>query len=117
MADNRLELIRRFIDTKGARLGDDAKNLLCKVLADPSKYDGYTSKLFTRANSGRDFRDTWDSLTEWQYRINVFPKLVIYLRQRHSCDGFVQDKHWAWENACKIEDLKGIIRALKEMFD
>ena len=117
MADKRLELIRKSIDTKGTRLADDAKNLLCKVLENPSKYDGFMSKIFTRPNSGRDFRDTWNSLTEWQYRIITSPKFVIYRRQRHSCDGFVQDKYWDWENAGKIEDLKGIVKALKEMFD
>ena len=116
MADNRLELIRKFLDTKGTRLSNDAKNLLSKVLENPSKYDGFKSKLFTEHNSGRDFRDTWDSVRQWQYRIRFKPRFSIDQRQMHSCDGFVQNAHWDWENAFNITNPKDIVRILKEMF-
>lgn len=115
MASYQLELIRRYCDTKGVRLSDLEKDLLCKVLANPEKYNGFTSKLYTKSNSGRDYRDTWTSITKWQYRINIDTTISIDQRYYHCADGFEQDAHWNWGNAWTITDIRRIIQILKEI--
>ena len=115
MPDYQLQLIRQYCDTSGMRLSNVAKELLCKVLENPSRYDGFISELHTENASGRDYRDTWDSTTEWQYRININSELSIDKRYRHSCDGYTQDEHWAWPNAWHITDLRRIIEILTEI--
>ena len=113
--DYQLDLIRQYCDTTGIRLRDYEKDLLCLVLENPARYDGFESKVYTEENSGRDYRDTWDSLTEKQYRISIDPNLSIYERYRHSCDGYVQDAHWDWCNAWHITDTRRIIKILQEI--
>ena len=115
MADYQLNLIRQYCDTTGIRLSGSEKDLLCKVLEDPDRYDGFTSELYTENKHGRDYRDTWDSTSNWQYRINIDSELSIDKRYRHSCDGYDQDKHWDWDNAWHITETRMIIRVLQEI--
>lgn len=115
MPDNQLETIRRYCDTSGYRLNGYEKSILCSVIENPSRYNGFESRLFQESNSGRDYRDTWDSLTEWQYRILIDSRLRIKKRYRHSCDGYVQDDHWSWSSACEITDTREIIKILQEI--
>ena len=115
MANYQLDLIRQYCDTTGIRLSSNEKDLLCLVLENPERYDGFTSELYTENRSGRDYRDTWDSTTKWQYRINIGSTLTIDERYRHSCDGYVQDEHWDWSNAWHITDTRKIIKILQEI--
>ena len=115
MPDNQLKTIRRYCDTSGYRLNGYEKRVLCRLLEDPSRYNGFESKLYQERNSGRDYRDTWDALNEWQYRILIDSRLIIKKRERHSCDGYVQDGHWSWSNAWEITDTRKIIRILQEI--
>ncbi len=115
MPDNQLELIRCYCDTSGYRLNGYEKDLLCRVLESPGRYNGFESRLYQEENSGRDYRDTWNSLTEWQYRIFLDSCLRIKKRYRHSCDGDVQDEHWTWADAWEITDTREIIRILQEI--
>ena len=115
MPSYQLNLIRNYCDTTGIRLSSFEKDLLCKVLENPAKYDGFTSSLLTRTNSGKDYRGRWDSLTEWQYRIKINSTLIIEQRYRHSADGYVQDQYWNWENAWHITDTRKIIKILQEI--
>ena len=64
MPDNQLETIRRYCDTSGYRLNGYEKSILCNVIENPSRYNGFESRLYQESNSGRDYRDTWDSLTD-----------------------------------------------------
>ena len=112
---SQLDLIRQYCDTTGVRLSAFEKDLLCLVLDNPSRYDGFESSIHKETNSGRDYRDTWDSLSEWQYRINIGSVLSIDKRWRHSCDGYVQNAHWSWQTAEHITKLRYIIRILQEI--
>ena len=115
MKDNQLTLIRQYCDTTGIRLKGYEKDLLCKVLENPEKYNGFTSELYTKSDSGRDYRDKWTSTTKWQYRININSNLSVDYRYYHYCDGFEQDKHWEWDNAWHITETRRIIKILKEI--
>ena len=115
MFNNQLELIRQYCDTSGIHLHQSEKDLLCMVLENPNRYDGFTSELKTEEKSGRDYRDTWDSLTEWQYRSNIDSELSIDERYRHCCDGYNQEEHWDWDNAWHITELRRIIEILEEI--
>lgn len=115
MPSSQLELIREYCDTAGIRLSSYEKDILCKVLEDPMRYDGFESEVYEEENSGRDYRDTWDSITKTQYRINIDTSLSIDKRYYHACDGYVQDDHWDWSNAWHITDTRRIIEILQEM--
>ena len=43
MKSSQLDLIRQYCDTTGIRLSGSEKDLLCKVLENPYKYDGFVS--------------------------------------------------------------------------
>ena len=115
MSDYKLELIRSYCRTEGMRLNSFDKDLLYQVLSQPEMYDGFTSELYTENHSGRDYRDTWDSTTNWQYRISITSELCIYKRYRHSCDGYVQDENWDWGTAIYVTDTRRIIAILREI--
>lgn len=115
MPDKQLSLIRKYCDTTGRRLRSEDKKLLCMILEEPKKYNGFTSKLYTKSDSGRDYRDTWTSITQWQYRIVIDSVLRIEERYMHSCDGYDQDAHWTWENAFRITDVRKIANILREI--
>lgn len=115
MPNYQLTLIRQYCDTAGTRLSSHEKDLLCKILEDPERYNGFTSKLYTETDSGRDYRDTWTSVTNWQYRILIDPSLRIAHRYRHCCDGYNQEKYWAWKDAWIITDARKIVNILKEI--
>ena len=117
MPDRRLELIRQYCDTSGVRLNDADKDLLCLILEQPSKYDGFTSELRRDSHEGRDYRDTWRSLDEEQYRINIDSELSLDVRYRHCCDGYDQEEHWDWPNAWHITDIRTILEYLWKMED
>ena len=58
MADDRLALIRQYCDTSGVRLNDEEKDILCKILQDPSYYDGFETDVYEERDSGRTYNDT-----------------------------------------------------------
>ena len=115
MPNYQLTLIRQYCDTARIHLSRYEKDLLCKILENPEKYNGFTSELYTETDSGRDYRDTWTSETNKQYRILIDSTLRIAYRYRHCCDGYNQDQHWAWENAWIITDAREIVNILKEI--
>lgn len=115
MVYNQLELIRQYCDTTGIHLSNAEKDLLCLVLERPDEYNGFISEVHKDTGSGRDYRDTWNSVTEHQYRININSTLSIDHRYRHVCDGHVQDKYWDWGNAWHVTDTRDIITILKEI--
>lgn len=115
MPDYQLALIRNYCDTTGIRLNSYEKNLLCMILNNPAKFDGFKSELYVKHDSGRDYRDTWTSITKWQYRINIGRQLSIDKIHYHECDGYVQDKNWDWDNAWHITNTREIINILKEI--
>lgn len=115
MPNYQLDLIRQYCNTTGIRLSSYEKDLLCMVLENPTRYDGFTSRLFSEPNSGKDYRGEWDSLTEYQYRIHIGSTLTIDQRYRHSCDGYVQDQHWEWPNAWHITETRKILEVLKKI--
>jgi hypothetical protein len=89
---------------------------LCKVLENPARYNGFTTQVYTIPGSGKDYRGRWDSTTKKQYRINIDSTLSIDERYYHSCDGYVQDEHWDWDNACHITDTRRIIEVLRDIW-
>lgn len=99
MHDYQLNLIRQYCDTTGYHLSSDEKDLLCMVLENSARYDGFTSELYETRDEGKDFRGRWDSTTNWQYRINIDSTLSIDKPFKHECDGCIQDEHWDWYNA------------------
>ncbi len=117
MADDRLELIRQYCDTTGVRLNDEEKDILCKILEDPSYYDGYETDVYEERDSGRTYNDTWNSITRHQYRICIDDELSIYERYFHSADGYDQDAHWDWDNAWHITKIRDILEILFEIED
>jgi hypothetical protein len=116
MGDSKLDIIRKIIKTDGLRLKEDEKDTLFSIANDPSKYDGFVSKVFTRKDSGKDYRGPWDSESKYQYKIRTSPKLQIDKRFMHECDGVKQDKHWDWDNPWQITDVREIIKILREIF-
>ena len=116
MPNDQLNLIRQYCDTTGIRLSSYEKDLLCRVLENPEKYDGFTSQLYTDSNSGKDYRGRWESTTQWQYRIHINSRLTIDKRYRHSSDdGYVDERFWSWSNPGHITRTRDIIRILQEM--
>ena len=115
MSSYQLSLIRQYCDTMGIRLSGSEKDLLCKVLENPAKYNGFTSELYTQHDSGKDYRGRWDSTSNWQYRINIASILSIDKRWRHEADGHVQDGCWDWRNAWHITNIREIIKILREI--
>jgi len=115
MMTSQLNLIRQYCDTTGIHLSSTEKELLCKVLENVARYDGFISGLYEENNSGKDYRGRWDSTTNWQYRINIDSTLSIDKRYRHSCDGYIQDSHWNWYNAYHVTDTREIIKILQEI--
>lgn len=113
--DYQLELIRKYSNTKGRRLKDDEKNLLCKILENPKKYSGFVSKLYEEKVEDRDYRGSWTLTTNWQYRIDIDDVLSIVKRYRRKCDGLVLESYWDWENAQRITDIRDILTILKEI--
>lgn len=116
MGNNQLDLIRQYCDTSGVHLSSSEKDLLCMVLENASRYDGFTSSIYTETDSGRDYRDTWTTATYTQYRINIDSMLSIDQRYRHTCsDGYDNDRHWEWYNAYHFTEIRDILRCLEAM--
>ncbi|HAE44157.1 MAG TPA: hypothetical protein DCG37_01000 [Lachnospiraceae bacterium] len=115
MQNNQLDLIRQYCDTTGIRLSAAEKDLLCLVLENPARYDGFTSTLYENHERGRDFRDTWVIDKYWQYRISITDRLVIYKRYKETCDGEVNYDYYDWSNARLITDTRKIIEILREI--
>lgn len=114
MASTQLDLIRRYCDTTGVHLNSQEKDILCMVLENPSKFDGFISKHYVSRDSGRDYRGWWDSTMEWQYRINIDSRLSIDEQCRHEADGYVHG-YWGWENAHNITNIRQILKILFEI--
>lgn len=116
MSNSQLDLIRQYCDTTGIRLSSYEKNLLCMVLENPRRYDGFVSKLYEKRVPGKDYRGRWASIENWQYRINIDSALSIDKRYRYEVDdGFLQDEHWEWYNAIHITGTRDIIKILEEI--
>lgn len=115
MPGSQLDLIRQYCDTTGIRLSSAEKDILCKVLENPTRYNGFTSGVYTQHDSGKDYRGRWDSTSNWQYRININSTLSIDKRSRHEADGYVQAGHWDWRNAWHITKTREIIKILQEI--
>lgn len=115
MSSYQLNLIRQYCDTNGYRLSESEKELLCMILENPGRYNGFISEVQAEYNSGRDYRDRWDSTTKTQYRINIDTSLSIDVRYYHGCDGYIQDEHWDWGNAWHITDVRRILEILQEI--
>ena len=115
MADYQLDLIRRYCDTTRIHLNRYEKDILCMVLENPAKYDGFTSKVYVTESSGKDYRGRWDSVHKAQYRIMIDSNLYILVRSYHACDGYVQDEYWDWDNAGCVTDTRRIISILQEI--
>ena len=117
MLDNQLQLIRQYCDTSGVRLNQKEKDLLFMILDNPSRYDGFTSKVYKPSGLGRDYRDTYSYTTCYQYRIEIGSKLRILERYKNSSDGNKQDDRWEWSSAGKITDIRTILRILQKIQD
>lgn len=118
MAKNQLEFIRQFLNNeKRVRLSGAEKDLLCKVLENPLRYNGFKSDIHLRSEEGRDpYKGRWHSTSEWQYRINIDSTISIDERYRHICDdGYINDDHWTWRNAWHITDTREIVKILQEI--
>ena len=108
--DDRLNLIRKFCNTEGVRLKNDAKDLLIKILSDPDKYNGFTSELYEERNSGKDHNGRWESYTTYQYHINIGSMLSIDEDYSNECDGYEQ------KECHHVTDVKRIIEILKKIW-
>ncbi len=115
MSNYQLELIREFCDTAGVRLSSHEKDLLCMVLENPVKYDGFESSILIDPREGKDYRGRWDAASYWQYRINIGDELSIDQRYKNESDGVIQDRHWSWESAYHITDTREMVNILKEL--
>ena len=118
MANEQLDLIRKYCDTAGTHLTSSEKDLLCKVLSNPSFYNGFTSELKQRQEEGRDaWHGRWFAFEEWQYRIIIEDKLSIDERYRRDCDDAtpVNDAHWEWNSAIHFTNVRDILRILREI--
>ena len=116
MKSNQLDLIRQYCDTTGIRLSGSEKDLLCKVLENPARYNGFVSGEYKENNRGKDYRGRWESVTKWKYRINIDSALSIDEQYMHAADGYVQDEHWgSWNKAWHITEIRKIIKILHEI--
>lgn len=113
---NQLNLIRQYCDTTGMRLSTYEKNVLCKILENPAKYDGFTSQIYVEERSGKDHNGRWETVRKDQYRINIGERLSISCRWYHACDdGYVRDDCWDWANAVELTDVRRIIGVLERI--
>lgn len=116
MADSQLELIRKYLDTSGQRLAGWEKDSICRVLVDPSYYDGFTSEVFTEVDEGKDFNGRWRTVTQCQYRINIDSGLSIDCRSKLECDdGYERTSTWDWDNAYHTTDAREIACILNKI--
>ncbi len=115
MAYDQLQLIKRYCNTSGIHLNSFQKDLLCRVLEDPNHYDEYETPVYYKRDSGRDYRDTWVTEDEWQYRINIGATLSIDKRFRRKVDGDILDRNWSWATAWHITDIRSILDILREI--
>ncbi len=113
MSNYQLELIREYCDTTGVRLSSHEKDLLCMVLENPVKYDGFESSIFIEHREGKDYRGRWDAASYRQYRINIDDELSIDERYKNESDGVIQDRHWNCESAYHITDTREMVNILK----
>lgn len=113
MADKRLEEIRQYFDTVGKRLSDDDKDLLCNVIDNSEKYNGYASSVFEEHNSGKDYRGRWESQTETQYHINIDESsFSVDEDYHHSCDdGYDVKLEYHHSN---VDDVLGALRRMRK---
>ena len=117
MSDNQLQTIRQYCDTSGVRLNQREKDLLFLILENPSRYDGFTSKVYKLSGPGRDYRDTYSYTTCYQYRIMIDSKLSILVRYKNSSDGIIQDDRWEWSRAGRVTDIRDVLRILQKIQD
>ena len=116
MSDERLNLIRHYCDTTGVHLHDSDKDLLCMVLENPDKYNGFTSQMYSESDEGKDYRGEWSNYSQWQYRINIDDTFSIDKIEMLSCDdGYRRDDHWDWSNPWHITNIKRIVEILNEI--
>ena len=115
MSNYQLDIIREYCDTTGVRLSSHEKDLLCMVLEDPIKYDGFESSIFMESREGKDYRGRWEASSYRQYRINVDSSLSIDERYKNESDGVIQDGHWNWNTAYHITDTREMVNILKEL--
>ncbi len=111
MYDQRLELICQYCDTSRTRLYSSEKDLLCMILEDPHRYDGFVSRVYEEEESSRDYRDTWHRRSTNQYTIYTMPNLRIDQYSTNSCDGYVS------ETTYHITELREIIKILRLIED
>lgn len=117
LLNNQLQFIRQYCDTSGVRLNQKEKDLLFMILENPSRYNGFTSKVYKISGSGRDYRDTYSYTTCYQYRIKIDSRLSILERYKNSSDGKIQDDRWEWYNAGSITDIRSILSILQKIQD
>ena len=78
-------------------------------MENPEYYDGFRSDFYEERNSGRDYRDTWDSVTTEQYIINIASELSIDEFYAYECDGERQSAKW------HITDIRQILKILRKI--
>lgn len=111
MADDRLKSIRNYFDTTGMRLSDDDKDILCNVIDNPDKYNGFTSSIFEEHDSGKDFNGRWESKTETQYTINIGEDgFSVDENYHHSCDDGYDNKQ-----EYHLTGVRDVLGALRHM--
>lgn len=99
-----------YCDTTGLRLSRADKDLLCKILEKPEKYNGFTTREYIKTNEGKDYNGRWYSTTRWRYRINVNDTISIDEWHTHRCDDGSEQK-----NKWYIKDIRRIIEILHEI--
>ena len=114
MADERLKSIRNYFDTSGTRLSNDDKEVLCNVIDNADKYNGFRSSVFEEHDSGRDaYKGRWESSTETQYKINIDESgFSIDEKYHHSCDDGYDNKQ-----EFHLTDVRDVLGALRHMGD
>lgn len=83
MTDKRLTLIRQHCDTSDMHLSSENKDLLCKILENPEKYNGFTSSVIKTLREGVDAEGNWEADVFTQYMILIDEKgLGMKVRQK-----------------------------------
>ena len=111
MSDNRLSLIKKYFDTSGVHLNDSEKDLLCNVIDNSGKYNGFTSSIKIEEDSGKDYNGRWSIATKTQYKINIDDsEFSIDVDYHHSCDDGYNNK-----KKLHLTDVRSVISALEEI--
>jgi len=113
MADKRLKSIRSYFDTTGIHLNNDEKDLLCNVINNQDRYDGFESSVYEEHASGKDYNGRWESSTKTQYKINIDENdFTVDEHYDHQCDDGYENKQ-----DYKLTGVRDVLRALRNMGD